>query len=363
MKKTILGLCAVALALTACQHDGFRVNGVADGFKDGDTLYFFSEMGKDKPTDTLIIKNGKFTIEGAVDSVKLCSVVSSDASAGAIFFMEDGDIDVTVTRQGQPKVGGTKSNRAWQKVNDLQAVYSLKFDSLTAPLYMEDLNEEQKQQILAEYEATEKEMLEKVLQVAEDNLDNALGYFIVTSMAGSQELDPMRLKAMIDNMPAEYQQRQEVVDIVKAMEAAAKVAVGMPMLDFTLPDTEGNEVNVKDEVAKNKVTILDFWATWCKPCCDEMPNMVSLYGKYHDKGLGIVGVSLDTDKEAWVKGIADMKMAWKQVGDMTGWKSDCVELYQVRAIPFVVVVDQQGKILEKGLRGTALELFIEEQLK
>ena len=228
---------------------------------------------------------------------------------------------------------------------------------------MEDLNEEQRQQILTQYEATEKEMLEKVLQVAEDNLDNALGYFIVTSMAGSQELDPLRLKAMIDDMPAEYQQRQEIVDILKAMEAAAKVAVGEPMQDFTLPDTEGNEVSVKDEVAKNKVTILDFWATWCKPCCDEMPNMVKLYEQFHDKGLGIVGVSLDTDKEAWVKGIADMKMAWKQVGDMKGWKSNCVELYQVNAIPYVIVVDQQGKILDKGLRDTALEVFIEAQLQ
>ena len=91
--------------------------------------------------------------------------------------------------------------------------------------------------------------------------------------------------------------------------------------------------------------------------------MVEIYNLYKDKGLGILGVSLDTDKEAWVKGIADMKMAWKQVGDMKGWKSECVDLYQVRAIPFVVVVDQQGKILEKGLRGTALELFIEGQLK
>lgn len=364
MKKTFLGLSVMALAMAACQPDGYKVSGVAEGFNDGDTLYFFREMGQGEPTDTLIVKNGKFKLEGPVDSVTLASVVAADGSAGALFFTEQGNIDVTVSRINMPKVGGTTTNDAWQKVNELQATYSVKFDSLMAPLYMEEnIDQALQEKVMTEYQKVEQEMLAKIIDIAEENIDNPLGYFVVTSMTGSKELKPERLKSLIEKMPGEYQQRQEIVDIVKMLKGAEAIADGQVMPDFMLPTPGGQSLSALSEVAKNKITIIDFWASWCNPCCDEMPEMVHLYEQYKGKGLGILGVSLDTDKESWVKGIADMKMTWPQVGDMQGWKSSVVELYQVNAIPYVVVVDQQGTILKKGLRGTSLEMFIEEQLK
>ncbi len=364
MKKTFLGLCAMALAVAACQQpEGYRVKGVAEGFREGDTLYFYKVMGDETPTDTIIVRDGEFVLEGSVDSVTLASVVSADGGAGAIFFTEKGNIDLIVSRINTPKVGGTKANDAWQKVNELQAVYSAKFDSLTAPLYLEEYSNELEEKVMAQYQVVEQEMLSKIIDIAEENIDNPLGYFVVTSMAGSKELNIDRLKNLIGKMPADYQQRQEVTDIMKQLEGAEALMNGKVMPDFTLPTPAGQELSALAEVAKNKVTVIDFWASWCKPCCDEMPNMVSLYEKYKDKGLGILGVSLDTDKEAWVKGINDMNMKWAQVGDMQGWKTGVVELYQVNAIPFVVVVDQQGTILQKGLRGESLAMFIEDKLK
>lgn len=365
MKKMFLGLCAMALAMAACQPDGYKVSGVAEGFKDGDTLYFFAEMGKSQtPTDTIFVKNGKFKLEGPVDSVTLASVVASDGSAGALFFREKGSIDVTLSRTNPSKVGGTKANKALQKINELQAQYSVKFDSLTAPLYMEDdLSDERRDQLMNEYQAAEQELLVKFIDVAEANINNELGYLVVTSMAGSKELPAIRLKELIEKMPAEYQQRQPVVEIVKRMEAAERTSKGKTMPDFTLPKPDGTELSVMSEVAKNKITILDFWASWCAPCCEEMPEMVKLYEKYKDKGLGIVGISLDSRKEKWLEAIENMNMTWTQVGDMKTWNTDPVEIFQIGSIPYVVIVDQQGTILEKGLRGVALEVFIEGQLK
>lgn len=354
----------MVFAMTACQQSGYKVNGVAEGFNDGDTLFFYDEMGDELPSDTIVVKDGKFTLNGEVDSVKLCSVVAADGSAGALFFKEEGSIDVTVSRNGAPKVGGTKSNMAWQKVNDLQEEYNAKFESLVKPLVEgEELPDEQRQKIMDDYQAAEKEMISKIIDIAEDNIENAVGYFLVTSLGGSQELAPDRLKAMIDKMPAEYRQREEIVEIMKVLEASENTAVGKTMPDFTLPTPGGEQLSALAEVAKNKVTILDFWASWCGPCCEEMPNMVSLYEKYHDKGLGILGISLDNDKDKWQEGIASMNMTWTQVGDMNGWNTPPVELFQVRAIPFMVIVDQKGTILEKGLRGAELEAFIEKTLK
>ena len=363
MKKSFVGLCAMALTMAACQPDGFRVSGVAEGFSDGDTLYFYEVMGAPTPTDTIILKNGKFKLEGPVDSVTMASVVSADGSAGALFFKEKGSIDVTVTKSGMPKIGGTASNDAWQEVNEMQARYSVKFDSLMAPLYMGEPDESARVEAMKAYQVIEREMIDNVIKIAEKNLDNELGYFVVTSMAGGTDLGPERVKELIGKMPGEFQQRKEVVDIMKMLEGAEALAKGKVMPDFTLPTPDGQQLSALAEVGKHKVTILDFWAKWCNPCCDEMPSMVSLYQEYKDKGLGIIGISLDTDKESWTKGFADMQMTWTQVSDLQGWKSPVVELYQVNAIPFTVVVDQKGVILEKGLRGESLWTFIEESLK
>lgn len=363
MKKTFVGLCAMALALAACQPDGYRVNGVAEGFKDGDTLYYFKTMGAPEPTDTIVLKNGKFKLEGPADSVTLASVVSADGSAGALFFTERGNIDVTVTKNGLPKIGGTKSNDAWQEVNDLQAQYTVKFDSIMAPVYLGEESEVTQQEVMEQYQIIEREMIGKIIDIAERNLDNELGYFVVTSMAGGRDMEVERLKELIENMPAEYQERKEVAEILKQIRGAEALTRGKVMPDFTMTTPDGQELNALAEVAKNKITILDFWAKWCGPCCDEMPSMVALYEKYKDKGLGILGISLDTDKDSWVEGITGMNMTWPQVSELKGWKSDIVELYQVNAIPYTVIVDQKGTILDKGLRAESLEIFVEEALK
>lgn len=363
MKKTFVGLCVMALAMAACQPDGYKVNGVAEGFKDGDTLYFFKELGADEPSDTLIVQNGKFKLEGPVDSVTLASVVSVDGASGALFFTEKGNIDVTVSRNGMPKIGGTRSNDAWQEVNDLQAKYSVKFDSIMAPIYLGNPDDASQQKVMEVYQEIEREMIGKIVDIAEKNIDNELGYFVVSSMGSSGGMDPERLMGLISKMPGEFQQRKDIADIVKMINGAEALSRGKVMPDFTLPTPDGGELSALSEVAKNKITVIDFWAKWCNPCCDEMPFMVSLYEKYKDKGLGILGVSLDTDKDSWMKGITDLHITWPQVSDLKGWKSPVVDLYQVNAIPYTVIVDQKGTILDKGLRAESLEIFVEEALK
>lgn len=368
MKKLFLGVLAVALATVACneqqQHSaGYKVNGVAEGFNDGDTLYFYEEMDMAQPSDTIFIKDGKFALQGEVDSVNLSSIVAANGTAGAMFFREEGTIDIVLSTTAPSTVGGTKSNNGWQQVSELQTEFSVKFDSLSAPLYGGEVSEEQRQKVMADYQALQKELLAKVLDVAEQNLGNALGFFLVTSLSDSDELGAERLKDMIGRMPAGYQQRPEVKAILERLQASERTAAGKAMPDFTLDTPAGQPLGAMSEVARHKVTILDFWASWCGPCCQEMPNMVSLYAKYKDKGLGILGISLDNDKEAWTKALKDMNMTWPQVSELNGWKTAAVELFQVRAIPYMVIVDQQGTILEKGLRGPALEKFIAEKLK
>ena len=133
--------------------------------------------------------------------------------------------------------------------------------------------------------------------------------------------------------------------------------------DFTLDDIKGKKVNLMSEVKKNKITILDFWASWCPPCMREVPNLVDIYDRYGEDGLGIVGVSLDESKDDWKNTVESMGMKWIQVSDLKGGESPVVRLYNVQSIPHILVIDSEGRILSEGLTGTELEEFIADHIE
>lgn len=133
--------------------------------------------------------------------------------------------------------------------------------------------------------------------------------------------------------------------------------------DFKMPDTDGKEVTFLSEVAKNKITLVDFWASWCAPCRQEMPNIVKIYSEYKDKGLGIIGISLDEDRSEWLNAIKQMDMTWMQLSDLNGWENAAAQIYGVQGIPFTFLVDQNGKLLKAGLRGEELHKAIDQYLK
>ena len=127
--------------------------------------------------------------------------------------------------------------------------------------------------------------------------------------------------------------------------------------DFKLKDVSGKEHSFKEYVKKGKknYVLIDFWASWCGPCCREMPNIKEAYDKYHKKGFQIVGVSLDFKADAWKRAIEKYEMTWPQLSDLQGWKSTAASKYDVNSIPYTVLVDGDGKIVATGLRGAALQ--------
>ena len=141
------------------------------------------------------------------------------------------------------------------------------------------------------------------------------------------------------------------------------IDVGCKYVDIALPGIQGNIVRISDYVPKNKLTLVDFWASWCPPCRAEMPTVVKAYTEFHAKGFEVVGVSLDNNKDAWVKAIDQLKMPWPQMSDLKGWESEGAQKYNVRAIPANVLVDQKGNILAKDLRGDDLLQKVAELLK
>ncbi len=138
------------------------------------------------------------------------------------------------------------------------------------------------------------------------------------------------------------------------------LAVGVMAPDFTLPDTNGVRRSLQE--FRGKVVVIDFWASWCRPCRQENPNMVRLYRDYHDKGLEILGVSLDGDRESWMQAIHKDGLYWTQVSDLKRWNSAAGQLYQISSIPATIVVDKEGRIAAKNLRGDELRAKIQQML-
>ena len=140
------------------------------------------------------------------------------------------------------------------------------------------------------------------------------------------------------------------------------ITVGVKAPDFTAPNPEGKMLTLNKILGK--VTILDFWASWCKPCRVENPNFVRIFNKYHEKGLEIISVSLDREgqKSAWVSAIEKDNLDWYNVSNLKFWQDPIAQLYNISSIPATFVLDSEGKILATRLRGQALEAKIAELL-
>jgi peroxiredoxin len=148
----------------------------------------------------------------------------------------------------------------------------------------------------------------------------------------------------------------------KPVDVASATEPGETFIDISLPGPQGQTVSVKDYVGKNKLVLIDFWASWCGPCMAEMPYVVKTYERFHDKGLEIVGVSLDNNKANWLAAIERTGQKWPQMSDLQGWDCQGAQFYNIQSIPANVLINEHGKIVARDLRGDALFEEVESRL-
>jgi len=153
-----------------------------------------------------------------------------------------------------------------------------------------------------------------------------------------------------------------VQKLQKSIEEKEATAVGKQFSDVKGFNLAGKEVKLSDYAGKGKVVLVDFWASWCGPCRQAMPDLVATYQKYKNKGLEIVGISLDNNKDAWAKATDNLKITWPQFSNLKGWDEDCAATYGVNGIPHTILIDKDGKITARGLGEDELNIKLEELL-
>ena len=166
----------------------------------------------------------------------------------------------------------------------------------------------------------------------------------------------------IRNKPSNSIKLIKIQQKIDAAEAVSSIAVGALAPDFTAPNPEGEAITMS--AIKGKITIIDFWASWCRPCRVENPTYVRLYEQYHDKGLEIISVSLDrqNQKQRWIDAIEKDKLTWYNVSNLKFWNDPVAKLYNITSIPAAFIIDEQGVIIAERLRGPVLEAKIAELL-
>lgn len=197
-------------------------------------------------------------------------------------------------------------------------------------------------------------------QGVEINAEALVNGLISSRSEGEALLSEESKTALISAMMQEVRQKQMAQQQQTNSNSSAAVQVGKEAPDFTLDTPEGEAIALSD--LRGNYVLIDFWASWCRPCRMENPNVVRVYNKYHDKGFEILGVSLDRTKTAWLQAIEKDGLTWKHVSDLKFWNSAAAQLYGVRGIPYTVLVDPKGNIIAQNLRGASLEAKLAELL-
>jgi len=360
-------LCSLlAIVLASCQSNSYKLSGTVEGLSDGDTLLLTDDMINGEPSDTIILKGNAFTFKGTIgedQEAALCMIYSAkNNEINAAFIREPGEITVKLSATpGASRVSGTPCNDEWQRLNDSVMVIGKEINRIAEHIYGNTIPQEEQERGMEQIEKLNKRFADIVIEATEKNIDNEFGYFLLTYYP-EELIDNKNRMRLIEQLPDERRQRPAIKEIEENLRRAAKTAEGTIIPNFSQQTPEGEELAIMTEVAKHKITIIDFWASWCGPCRQEMPIMLKLYENNKDRGLGIVGISLDQDKDAWIAAIKKLQLPWPQMSDLKYWDNEVAKTFNITSIPHTIVVDQKGKILARGLRGVVLEEFVESRL-
>ena len=362
MTRKMLFLGLIFAGIISCSKpDKFTIKGEIKGKESGKIQLMKYEGGNWVMEDSATIDKGKFQLTGKVSLPELRIVVMPPREVVANFFAENGSITIQAYADSLEKstVGGSKANDAFKLYQDELANLTKEAQGMQqrymAAQSTGDQEGMKKAQI--DYEAMNQNLAVYAKNFMREHRNSTVSPLIALMQFG-QTITAAEIDTLIAFFDPSVRGSIYVDELKKIADKMRSTDIGIVAPDFTLPTPDGGTFTLSS--TRGKYVMIDFWAAWCQPCRRENPNVVALYAKYKDKGFDIVGVSLDREKEAWVKAIADDQLTWHQVSELKFWQSEIAQKYGVSAIPCTFLLDKEGKIIAKNLRGEELAAKLEE---
>lgn len=366
MRKVLFISSILLLSLFACNDNNFQVNIEMDN-ANGKTIYLQRIVdGKTLNIDSVAIngKNAVFNVKKN-DNLDAYHVFIKGWRRALPFFADNQNVSI----KGD-------FNKYHQIAINTESQTQAALDEFTKKYYEFDAQLDKANDAVSKAkESGDAEAIEKA-QTAYDEIEANQHYFIFETVWDnpSDVLSPYilyrykwafelcELREATSNLSPELNSAylHMIKDYIKLLE---RTEVGKKYMDFTLKNIDNQDFTLSSLIGKTEIVMLDFWASWCPDCRVENPNIVAVYNDFHDKGLEIVSVSLDTDKTAWLKGIEDDALAWENhVSDLKGWNCAVAKEYGIAFIPQNILIDANGTIIAKNLNGESLRTFVEETL-
>lgn len=365
MKKYIFpSVCA--LLLMACnEKPGYVITGTVDRDDlNGNYVYLYEYNAKDAfPLDSALVENNTFTFKGTQSAPALRrlafeeGLIDKDAYftfAGFTpyspwFLLDNSNLNIQMAENSSIKGSSENENlTAYMREMDKLEDEAVKIDEDAAHA------EKQFNDIFTKQENISKNF---ILQHNNSIISATIFYNLRHSLSEEDRRTIMTKAGDI------FLSAPNIDKIIEHLAVLDKVAIGKQFTDFKMTDIDNNVHNLSEYVGNGKIVLIDFWASWCPPCRRDMPQLVNTYKKYKDHGFEIVGISLDSDKEAWKKGIEDLHITWPQLSDLQGWQNAGAVLYGVNSIPHAIIIDRKGVILDKNIRAADLDEKIAELIK
>jgi len=376
MKNSILFvICLLTLASCNQEPDGFTIEGTLRGEVEEGTNVFLKKIGDNNQpveVDTTTIANGIFQFKGISATPELHYIFVDKAQGYTAVILENGTIEFSAQKDslGFAEVKGTLQNDVFADYLEKSRTLSQKARSIQEDLQRATKDGSPQASIVAlrdEMQELQEEYKGFELDYIKNNPNALISALLLDRAVASRAINSEEIKTMYEALTPEIKNSKpgkRVLDGIESLkvseEAEKNTSIGAKAPEFSGPNPEGETIALSDVMGK--VTLVDFWAAWCRPCRAENPNVVAVYNKYHDKGLNVVGVSLDRTAEAWKKAIADDGLEWNHISNVAYFDDQIAKLYNVDAIPAAFLLDENGIIVAKNLRGPALEEKVAELL-
>lgn len=360
--KSYFYLLIALLAFACAKKEGITISGIYTDPIDGAVKLELIVDNNLEVVDSFYLEpSGKFEFNVKVNSPGFYRLNFNERNIVNLI-LDKSDIQIIATDSDKgPKYKGVGSK-------DLEYLQSIATVNNAYQMQVQQLNEqfgqargesdmETMNSLRNEFMTMQKQHI-KNLKSSIWSMDNSIAGILAISYLE----DPESQARFLDSLATKYETQLPGLsytnNLRKQADSYKKLAIGSPAPEISLPDPSGKNISLSS--LKGSYVLIDFWAAWCRPCRMENPNVVRMYKEYHDQGFEILGVSLDRKKEAWVEAIAQDNLTWNHVSDLQYFNSEAASDYNISAIPATYLIDPNGVIIGKNLRGPSLEAKLKE---